>query len=60
VNTQLVQGSQDIASKKERALAHAQIYKFKVQTKKYELEESLRLMLKDDMISKRDYDHKLS
>jgi hypothetical protein len=31
-----------------------------VQTKKYELEESLKLMLKDDVISKKDYEAKMA
>lgn len=60
INTLLLSGDQDLGSKDQQILASNQIHKFKVQSKKFELEESLKLMLKDEVISRKDYDHKMA
>lgn len=56
VHNNLVSGDTNLTKKAEgHKLAAKDIKKFKVQTKKYEIEESLKIMLRDNIIRKQDF-----
>jgi hypothetical protein len=60
VHEDLESGKVDLIKREPgHAQAAKEIKKFKVQTKKFEIEEELRLMLKDNVIAKKDFDKKM-